>query len=46
MKNLSRLHIHPNWMDAIIDSEVKRIFSNAKPRRLEFGGRERPFFLN
>ena len=24
IKNLSRLHIHPNWMDAIIDSEVKK----------------------
>ena len=37
MKNLSRMHIHPNWMGAIRDSEVKQLFSDAKPQRLEFG---------
>ena len=45
MKNLSRMHIHPNRMGAIKDSEVKELFLNAKPRRLEFGGSKRPFFL-
>jgi len=35
------MHIHPNWMGAIRDSEVKQLFLNAK-----FGGSERPFFLN
>ena len=47
MKNLSRmeLHIHPNRMGAICDSEVKQLFLNAKLRRLEFGGSKRTFFL-
>ena len=31
---------------AIRDSEVKHLFLNAKPRRVEFGGSKRPFFLN
>ena len=37
MKNLSRMYIHPNWMGAIRDSEVKQLFLDAKPQRLEFG---------
>ena len=37
MKNLSRMHIHPNRMGAIRDSEVKQFFLNAKPQKLEFG---------
>ena len=41
MKN-NALHIHLNRMGAIRDSEVKQLFLNAKPGRLEFGGR-RPF---
>jgi len=45
MKNLFRMHVHPNRMGAIRDSEVKQIFLNAKPRRLEFGGSRRPFFV-
>ena len=36
MKNLFRMHIHPNRMAAIRDSQVKQLFLNAKPRRLEF----------
>ena len=44
MKNLARMHIHPNRMGAIRDSEVKTLFLNAKPRRLEFGGNKRPVF--
>ena len=44
MKNLSRMHIHPNWMGAVRDSEEKQLFFNVKPRRLEFGGSERQFF--
>ena len=43
MKNLSRMYIHPNWMGAIRDSEVKQLFLNAKPRRLEFGGSKQCF---
>ena len=43
MKNLFRMHIHPNRMGANRDSKVKQIFLNAKPRRLEFGGSKRPF---
>ena len=43
MKNLSRMHIHPNWMGAVRDSEEKQLFFNVKPRRLEFGGSKRPF---
>ena len=39
MKNLFRMHIHPNRMGAIRDSKVKQLFLNAKPGRLEFGGR-------
>ena len=39
------MHIHPNRMGAIKDSEVKELFLNAKPRRLDFGGSKRPFFL-
>ena len=31
MKNLSRMHIHPNRMGAIRDREVKQLFLNAKP---------------
>ena len=46
MKNLSRMHIHPNRMGAIRDSEVKQLFLNAKLRRLEFGGSKRTFLLN
>jgi len=37
MKNLSRLHIHPNLMAAFIDNEVKQLFLIAQPQRLEFG---------
>ena len=37
MKNLSRMQIHPNRMGAIRDSEVKQLFLDAKPQRLEFG---------
>ena len=36
MKNLSRMHIHPNRMGAISDSEEKQLFLNAKPQRFEF----------
>ena len=36
MKKLSRMHIHPNWIGAVRDSEVKQLFLNAKPRRVEF----------
>jgi len=32
-------------MGAIWDSEVKQLFLNAKPQRLDFGGSKRPFFL-
>ena len=46
MKNLSRMHIHPDRIGAIRDSEVKQLFLNAKPQRLEFGGSKRPFFCN
>jgi len=45
MKNLFRMHIHPNRMGAIRDSEVKQLFLNAKPRKLEFGGSKRPFLV-
>ena len=45
MKNLFRMHIHPNRMGAIRDSEVKQLFLNVNPRRLEFGGNKRPFLL-
>ena len=45
MKNLARMHIHPNQMGAIMDSTVKKLFLNAKPRRLEFGGSKRSFFV-
>jgi len=45
MKNLFRVHIHPNRMDALRDSEVKQLFLSVKPRRLEFGGSKRPFFV-
>ena len=44
MNNLYRIHIHPNRMGPIRDSEVKQLFLNAKPQRLEFGGSKRPFF--
>ena len=43
MKILFRMHIYPNQISAIKQSEVKQIFLNAKPRKLEFGGSERPF---
>jgi len=33
-------------MGASRASEVKQLFLNAKPRRLEFGGSKRPFFCN
>jgi len=36
MKNLFRMHIHPNQMGAMRDSEVKQLFLYAKPRRPEF----------
>ena len=41
MKNLFRmqLDIHPNRMI------LKQLFLNAKPRRLEFGGSIRSFFI-
>jgi len=45
MKNLFRMHIHPDRMGAIRDSEVKQLFLNAKPRKLEFGGSKRPFLV-
>ena len=45
MKNLSRMHIHPNRICAIRDSEVKQLFLNANPRRLEFRGSTKPFFV-
>ena len=45
MKNLFRMPIHPNLMSAIRDNKVKQLFLNAKPRRLQFGGSERPFLL-
>ena len=45
MKNLFIIRIHPNLMGAIRDSEVKQLFLNAKPRRLEFGGSKRTFFI-
>ena len=32
-------------MSAIRDNKVKQLFLNAKPRRLQFGGSERPFLL-
>ena len=32
MKNLFRMHIHTNRMDAIRDSEVKQLFLNVKLR--------------
>jgi len=32
-------------MGAIVDSEVKQLFSNAKPQRLEFGCSKRPLFI-
>ena len=44
MKNLFRIHIHPNRIGAVRDSEVKQLFLNAKPRRIEFGESKRPFF--
>ena len=44
MKNLFRIHIHPNRMGAIKDSEVKQLFFNVKPQRLWCGGSKRPFF--
>jgi len=44
MKNL--MHIHPNRMGAIRDREIKQLFLKAKPRRLEFGGSKRPFFVS
>ena len=37
MKNLLRMHIHPNRKGAIRDYEVKQLFLNAKSRRFEFG---------
>ena len=43
MKILFRMHIYPNQISAIRQSEVKQLFLNAKPRKLEFGGSERPF---
>ena len=46
MKNLFRMHIYPNRMDAIRESEVKQLLLNAKPRRLEVGGSQRQFFFN
>ena len=45
MKNLFRMRIHPNRMGAVRDSEVKQLLLNAKPRKLEFGGSKRPFFV-
>jgi len=45
MKNLSRLQIHPNRIGAIGDSEVKQLFLNAKPQRLQFGVSKRPFLI-
>jgi len=36
MKNLSRMHIHPDRMGAIRDSEVKQLFLNAKPQTTNF----------
>ena len=45
MKNLFRMHIHPNLVGAIRDSEVKQLSLIAKPQRLEFGGSKRPFFV-
>ena len=44
MKNLFRMHIHPNRMGAIKGSEVKHLFLTAKPRRFKFGVSKRPFF--
>ena len=45
MKNLFRMHIHPNLVGDIRDSEVKQLSLIAKPQRLEFGGSKRPFFV-
>ena len=45
MKNLFRMHIHPNRMGAIRDSEVKQLFLNDNPLRLEFGGNKRSVFV-
>ena len=46
MNNLSRIQIPSNRMGAIGDNEVKQLFLNAKPRRLEFEGSKRPLFFN
>ena len=45
MKNLFRMDIPSYRMGAIRDSKVKQLFLNAKPRRHEFGGSKRPFFV-
>ena len=45
MKNLFRMHIHPNLVGAIRDSEVNQLSLIAKPQRLEFGSSNRPFFV-
>ena len=45
MKNLFRI-IHPNRMGAIRASEVKQLFLNTKPGRLELGGCNKPFKKN
>ena len=43
-KNLFRMNIYPNRMAAIRQREVKQLFLNAKPRRLEFGGSKKEHF--